>query len=128
MTDESKAGFRVRPSEGAISNFFNGIDEFEKFLLTRDSNPIYSIEIDTPKETDRGISISRVKYTWPIDYDYNLDISSGAFNRYYDNLMEISDWYDLYRVNNLWRNMTHDSIKNMDRTHTDPSKNEDNDD
>ena len=128
LTDKKNAGSRIRPTDAAIDKFFNGLDDFERFLMNRETSPIYSIEIDTPKETDRGITISRVKYSWPIDDKYNLDISSGAFNRYFDNLMSIAEWYDQYRVNNLWRNMTHDSIKNMDRTHSNPSKDEDNED
>jgi hypothetical protein len=128
LTDKKHAGWRIRPTEGAIINFFNGLDDFERFLLERESNPIYSIEVDTPKENDRGVEISRDKYTWPTSHGYNLDISSGAFTRYYESLLDLSEWYDQYRANNLWRNMTHDSIKNMDRTHTDTSRDEDNKD
>jgi hypothetical protein len=128
LTDKKCAGWRIRPTEGAITNFFAGLDDFERFLLQRESNPVYSIEVDTPRETDRGIEISRVKYTWPINYGYNLDVTSGAFTRYYESLLELSEWYDQHKVNNLWRNMTHESIKNMDRTHSDPSKDEDNED
>lgn len=128
LTDKKHTGWRIRPTEGAITNFFAGLDDFERFLLKRESNPIYSIEVDTPRETEVGIAISREKYTWPINYGYNLDISSGAFGRYYGSLLELAGWYDQNRVNNLWRNMTHESIKNMDRTHSDPSKDEDNED
>ena len=126
LTDRDYAEFRIRPTEGAIGNFFAGLDDFERYLLERESNPIYSIEVDTPRETERGIAISRNKYTWPTNHEYNLDISSAAFTRYYESLLELSEWYDQNRVNNLWRNMTHESIKNMDRTHTDTSKDEDN--
>lgn len=128
LTDKKYASYRIRPSEGAINNFFANIDDFERFLLNRETNPIYSIYIDTPKETDRGFIISNIKYSWPTNYKYNLDTTSGAFDRYYTSLLNVSEWYDMYRVNNLWRNMTHDSIKNMDRTHTNPSKDEDNED
>ena len=128
LTGKEHAEWRIRPTEGVIINFFAGLDDFERFLLERESNPIYSIEIDTPRETDRGVVISKEKYTWPIDYGYNLDVSSSAFNRYYESLLELSEWYDQNKVNNLWRNMTHESIKNMDRTHSDPHRDEDNED
>ena len=128
LTNKKHSGWRIRPTEGAIINFFAGLDDFERFILERESNPIYSIEVDTPTETDSGVIISKEKYTWPVKYGYNLDFTSSAFIRYYEALLSLSEWYDLHRTNNLWRNMTHDSIKNMDRTHTDPSKDEDNED
>lgn len=128
LVDKSMSNYRIRPTEGAIINFFNDIDDFERFLLNRESNPQYSITIDTPRETNKGISYIKETYTWPTDHEYNLDLSSGAFTRYYTNLMKVAEWYDENRVNNLWRNMTHESIKNMDRTYTDTSSDENNED
>ena len=128
LTNKSHAEFRIRPTEGAITNFFNRINDFECFLLNRESNPKYSIKVETPRETERGVTFFNETYTWPTDHDYNLDLSSGAFTRYYDNLMKVAEWYDENRVDNLWRNLTHDAIKNMDRTYTDTSRDEDNDD
>lgn len=128
MADSKYAGIRICPNNDIIDNFFNKIDDFEQFLLNRESSPKYTIYIDVPKENDYGTYLVNEKLTWPTDGVWNIDIESNSFASYYENLLEVAKWYDENRVDNLWRRMTHDSIKNMDRTHIDLSTDEDNDD
>lgn len=128
VTDKKNIGKKIRPTDIAINNAFESMDLFDKFLLNSDSKPLYTINIDVPQETDTGLIYVRRKYSWPITNYWNLDISGMAFNYYINSLLEVAIWYDENKVDNLWRRMTHDSIKNMDRTHTDTYRNEDNDD
>ena len=128
LTEPQNAGMRICPNLETIDNQFNSFDSFEKFLLNRHSNPLYKIELDTPTETDYGVLISRRSYIWPTTNGWNIDIYSEAFKRYYNGLVTMARWYDENRTDNLWRNMTHEAIKNMDQTITDVSRDEDGED
>ena len=112
-----------------IESYFESIDDFEKLLLNRDSTPIYSAVLDFPHETRNGIETYKKKFTWPIDDGgWNIDISSVDFENYVSSLLELSEFYDSYRTDNLWRMMTHESIKNMDLTFSREGSDEDTED
>lgn len=128
MTDKKHAGKRIRPTNGVINSFFDNINDFERLLLNRDTSPVYTITIDTPEENEYGVYYRLVNYSWPTIGGYNLDIDSSRFSAYYGDLLKIAEWYDENKTDNLWRNLTHESIKNMDRTYEDVSRNEDNED
>ena len=49
---------------------------------------------------------------------YNIDALSDRYNDYTIRLAEIGNYYDEYFTDNLWRSMTHESIKNFDWTYT----------
>jgi len=127
ITDSSKyLNYRIRLTNKIIDNIFtNEFNTFEMFLLNRESTPIYSIDIDTPIETNRGIKISRQKYTWPTTHSWNLEIVSANYKEYVNSLLKVAEFYDEHGYSdNLWKNLTHDSIKNMDTTFSNPSKDE----
>jgi len=124
----SRKNFRVRPSEEELEIFFNSLDDFEKLLLNRTSNPKYTATLDFPHETMRGIETYKKRFTWPVDDDWNLDISSVRYTEYINDLLTLADFYDSYRTDNLWRMMTHDSIKNMDITFSRSDSDEDSSD
>lgn len=164
-------GYYARPSKEYIDEAFNGLEEFEKSLMNRASSPLYTIELDFPFETERGIQTYRRKFTWPLSiYDcftvvgeretvpsgvgfkgetwivedasgytstwtwngkdkweenskrsnyshyYNIDISSERYQNYVKDLLKLCTFYDENYTDNLWRNLTHDAIKNLDNT------------
>lgn len=107
--------YKIRPRKSVINKIFGeDFSEFENFLLNQNSTPKYTINIKTPSETNRGIVYSMRSYTWPITNKWNLDISSPTYNRYVTSLIEVATFYDENRTDNLWKNMIHDSIKNLD--------------
>jgi hypothetical protein len=112
------AGYKIRPTKKIISDFFDGLDDFEKLLLNQNSNPIFTCTIDYPHETEKGIFSYKKQFTWPTIHDWNLDISSVVYADYVNGLLEIAEFYDNGYANNLWNMMIHDSIKNMDLTYT----------
>lgn len=127
LTNEDKS-FSIRLSDADINEFFeNGLDDFERVLLNIDSNPKYTAKLDRPRETERGIEISQKLYTWPTN-GWNLDISSVEYGRYVEGLLELGEFYDEHYTDNLWKNMTHDSIKNMDITFSRAGSDEDKED
>ena len=129
ITDSTFKHYHIRPNETAINDvFLNRFSDFERFLLNRESNPIYTISIDTPRETDYGIATSRATFTLPTAYGWNIDVDSPDYSSYINKLSEVALFYDEHYSNNLWENIVHESIKNMDIQMSNPSHDESIDD
>ena len=130
LTDSLWEGYHIRLSDEKIEDFYqNKLDDFERFLLNRETKPRYLIEIETLKESETGFKTGSMKLNWPIlNGGWNLDIESPKYSSYIEKLLNQSQLYDEYYSNNLWRMMTHDSIKNMDLTFQNEKLNEDNSD
>lgn len=118
----------IRPSEAICESFFDGLDDFGRILLNRSANPQYTAVLDTPFETERGVDTYQRSYTWPLDGQWNIAVTGEQYSAYIKGLLSIADFYDEYYTNNLWRMLTHDSIKAMDRAFSNPEKGEDNED
>lgn len=119
---------KIRPMDAAVEEFFNNIDDFERLLLNRDTEPLYTAYLDYPHETENGIETYIKSFTWPVDNGWNLDISSLKYEYYINDLLKLADFCDEHYTDNLWRMMVHDSIKNMDLTFSRPGKDEDTED
>ena len=128
LTDSKWLGYHIRPIDSAVDEFYETLDDFERFLLNRDSIPLYTITIDSVEETEKGLEKSKKRFTWPTVFGWNLDVESSEYYNYLNGLLRLAEFYDSIYSNNLWRMMTHDSIKNMDLTFSNPSKNEDKED
>lgn len=120
--------FEIRPNEAHVNEFFDGLDDFGKLLLNRESYPKYTATIDWPHDTEYGVKTYKRSFTWPLDGKWNLDINSPAYGEYLENLLSIASFYDEGYTDNLWRMLTHDSIKSMDLAFSNPSKDEDKED
>ena len=119
LCDQNRDGkWSIRPSDKHLKTFFENLDDFGKMMLNRYSVPKYTMVLDRPHETENGIETYKERFTWPISNkgSYNLDITSGDFSKYINELLELCTFYDNRQTNNLWRMLTHDSIKNMDGT------------
>lgn len=120
---------KIRLSDSDIESFFNSIDDFQRVLLNRDTIPIYTAKLDYLYETDKGvIETYKKSFTWPTTNGWNLDITSKKYEKYIESLLNLASFYDEYYTDNLWKNMTHDSIKNMDITFSRKNSDEDIDD
>ncbi len=123
ITDGENSGYKIRPKKTLVNEIFETkFSSFEKFLINRDSIPLNTITIKTPKETDRGISYTTKSYTWPTRNGWNIDVESNDYQIYVNSLLEIAEFYDEHNTDNLWKNMTHDAIKNLDITMNTMSK------
>lgn len=109
--------------------FFNNLTPFETLLLNRNSKPIYVAYIEYPFETDEGIKTYKRHFGWPLNVgEWNLDFESIRYTNYVGELMKIASLYDEYKTDNLWGQLTHDSIKNMDHTFVNDKTGEDKED
>lgn len=115
---------RIRPNDENVNYFFEKINCFQKNMLNRYTTPIYTMFLDFPHETEKGVETYKKRFTWPIIKnnwgskidDWNIDTYSSEYEKYVKNLLTLSDFYDERCTNNMWRSLVHDSIKNMDYT------------
>jgi hypothetical protein len=72
---------------------------------------------DTPFMNETGYYYTPKKYIWPtIGKTNSPDLTSLMFHSYLDSLIELAIFHDEYDSDNIWRVMTHESIKNLDWT------------
>lgn len=116
MTDYA-GEMTIRPKDEIIENYFRGLKGFEKQLLTRKSEPLYSNQFITPIEYDLGYVYYKRTYTWPSN-NYCIDITSNEYIDFVNKLLAMAERYDELWTDNLWRRMTHEAIKNYDWTYT----------
>lgn len=118
VCDRSFVNVHIRPSFERIEKYFNELSDIERLILNRRSKPMYTMFIDTPKWDDRiGMTIHKKRYTWPTVNGWNLDVTSARYTNYLTSVLNVCEILDEYYTNNLWKNMVHDSIKNMDLTY-----------
>lgn len=110
--------FIIRPNETVIKEFWNTLDDFERVLLNRDSEPVYKAVFDTPYMSDDGYYFVPNNYIWPTvgNDGFTPDITTGAFQGYLEKLRALAEFHDEYDSDNILRMYTHEPIKNLDWT------------
>ena len=101
LTDSKWSGYHIRPIESAVDEFYETLDDFERFLLNRDSIPLYTITIDSVEETEKGLEKSKKRFTWPTVFGWNLDVESSEYYNYLNGLLRLAEFYDSIYSNNL---------------------------
>ena len=111
--------YRIRPKEEIVDNYFNNLDSFERILLDRESEPVYTAKFELYNDNDYGYYTYTDQFTFPTRYGgYNLGSTGTSFSDYVRKLSKIGEYYDEHFSDNLWRSLTHESIKNFDWTYT----------
>lgn len=114
---ESSTRYALRPKEIYYKEFMKSLDSFQKLLLNKDSQPKYTTIFEVMEETDYGYKSFYKKFTFPVAYGgYNLDVISSEYSFYLSSLCKYGEFFDDLYCNNLYRQMTHESIKNFDWT------------
>ena len=110
-------GCRIRPKREVIETYFDNLDDFTSVLLNRETNPLYRAVFETPRETATGIYYDMIPYVWPtLHGGFNPDLSDGYY-AYVESLVGLSEFYDEYFTDNMWRSLTHEAIKTLDWTY-----------
>ena len=117
FTYSNSSGLLIRPNDAVIEEYFSNLDGFEKLLLNRKSKPLYSNDLITPIEGKMAYYYVNKTYTWPTN-DYSIDISSPRYEEFIDRLYDMAQLFDELWTDNLYRNMTHEAIRNFDWTYT----------
>lgn len=108
--------FVIQPKQEIIDEYFGSLSGFEKKLLRKDTKPLFCNTFQTPYENERGfVRMRGVEYTWP-SIGYCIDITSTTYVEFLKSMISLGEKYDEYWSDNVYRNMTHESIKNFDWT------------
>lgn len=119
MSQLDSTDLHIRPKEIFFSQFYNELDNFERLLLNPKTTPKYKASFAIIKENSRGYYKEIEDFIFPTTYGgYNLDATTDIFSNYALRFSEIGLYYDEYFTDNLYRSMTHESIKNFDWTYT----------
>ena len=115
FTADKYLGWHVRPSAEYLDLFYSGLSVFERQLINRYSTPRYKTTFEVIIDGDNGLEKELRSFIFPTDEGgYNLDVMSSRYMRYAGMLASLGDIYDEYYSDNLYRNMAHTSVKNMD--------------
>lgn len=107
--------FHIKPKDVYLEKFFSGIDDFSRFLLNRNTLPLYTCSIFYEEENDVYQVLQKSQtFTWPVSDGYNLDKNSGNFLIYKNKLLEIAANYDEYKTDLMRRILVTESISYFD--------------
>ena len=112
-------GYHIRPKKSFIDKFFNSLDSFQSVILNPKSDPKYTVYFEIMSEGEYGYDTSVQSFTFPTTYGgYNIGSDEAGINSYISRFVSISEFYDTHFSDNLYRMLTHDSIKNFDWSYT----------
>lgn len=114
----------IRVNDMLFEQMYDALDDFEKVLLNRRTKPIFRAVFNTPYfDKDNGYFYRKEEYIWPsIAYSsttanfYTPDLTSAKFSAYLSRLQNASIIHDEFDSDNIWRMLTHESLKNLDWT------------
>ena len=110
----------IQPKQSIIDEYFKNLDGFEAKLLNRVNNPQYTARFVTPiqyNNNNPNYAYVERAYSWPYD-GYCISVDTIGFDNYFNSLYNMAVLMDELWCDNLWKNMTHESIKNFDWTYT----------
>lgn len=114
MTDSSFT-YSIRPKNNFYEEFIESLDSFEKLLLNTKSDPKYTAKFKIVDENEYGYFTTEETFTFPTGHGgYNLGTEGAAYDLYINRLSKIGEFYDERFSDNMYRSMTHESIKNFD--------------
>ena len=109
--------FHIKPNSEQREKFFNGLVNFESYLLNRQITPIYTASFKYPITTNNGIVIYITNsVTWPVSDGYNIDFDTSQYITYVNKLVDISSKNDLNSSDLINRFLVTESISNFDTT------------
>ena len=96
----------IRPNDGLVEEFFEGLDDLEESLLNRETSPIYTSTFKVPKDSSDNTKtvLADVVTSWPVSSDgYNIQITGIDYELYVSSLKDIADEVDDYKSNLMIR-------------------------
>lgn len=107
----------IQPQQEYIDEYFLSLKGFKAQLLRQDTKAYYTNKFKTPVEYNFTWYYPEKTYVWPSN-DYCIDINSIAFTTFCDKLFDMGQKFDELWTDNIYRSMTHESIKNFDWTYS----------
>ena len=109
--------YHIKPKKINEELFFNGLSNFEGYLLNRFVIPKYTSTFSYQKRSETGsILLMNTNLTWPVSDGYNIDFQSGDYISFVSKLLEIASESDLTTSNLMNRFLVSESISDFDTT------------
>jgi hypothetical protein len=107
--------YHIKPNEIECEKFFNGLPDFETYLLNRLISPKFTATFDYMSQSEDGFNIYiSTDVTWPINDGYNIDFSTTSYEAYVNSLIEIATNSDLTESDLMYRFLVSESISDFD--------------
>jgi hypothetical protein len=107
--------YHIKPKKPFVNAFFLGLNDFQKLLLNTYTNPKYTSTFKIPEEDETGrVYYVNNSFTWATPDGWNIDVLSLEYIDFIDKLTKAAEFLDNFKTDNIYRMLTHDSIKNMD--------------
>lgn len=115
-------GISIEANDEVMADFFNNLSGFEKQLLNKNSSPLYTNRFKEPQGDLATLRWTNSNYTFPTIYDpntddhdsYFIDVENASYSDYIKRLSDLSLVLDELFVDNIWRRLTHEAVKNFD--------------
>ena len=125
LMNAGNKGIHIRPKLAFYNAFFASLDSFQLILLNPISSPKYSAIFNIIDENEFGYYHYLKRFTFPLGPGgYNLGVETAEYVNYISTLSDIASYYDEHFSDNIYRSLTHESIKNFDWTSNKESDNE----
>ena len=107
--------FYLKPNTLTTEESFDSLSDIEKFLVERNTIPLYTAKFEQPQETANGVILKGKTFiTWPSTDDGNIIIGGSLFDAYLAQLFDIADTFDKYKTNLVSRFLTTAAFKEFD--------------
>jgi hypothetical protein len=107
--------YHIKPNKNNEEIFFNTLDNFSSYLLSRDVTPLYTAKFTYPIKSDEGmIMYITDSLTWPTTDGYNIDFDTTEYTNYATKLFNLANSNDLVTSNLLTRFLVSESITAFD--------------
>lgn len=114
-SDIISSPIHIRPNKDTIIAFYNECNDLQRIMFAQNTTPKYRAVFSVIGGDDYGYTRQLETFVYPTsEGGYNPAVTSDYINR----LIKIGEFYDEYFTDNLYRSMTHESIKNFDWTYT----------
>ena len=106
----------IKPNETEIEGFFTSLNDFQKNILSRETNPPYNSIIISTEVTDDGLILTtKETLEFPILEDgYNLNFFDSFYLTYLSKLIDIGEDLDESRTDIIIRKYTTEAISSFD--------------
>lgn len=109
--------YHIKPKKIIVDTYFNSLTGLNKYLLNRQTLPLYKSIFDYPLRAENGVLMYTNKsLTWPVSDGYNIDFDTTDYTNYATDLLDIATNYDLNETNLMSRFLVSESISAFDTT------------
>lgn len=107
--------YHIRPNQYKIETFFNGLNDFEAYILNRYSVPKYKSIFNLKMIHDEGFIVYGTKsFIWPVSDGYNLDFQTTKYIKFATDLISLAEEHDETQSNIITRLLVARSITEFD--------------